>query len=259
MAHVLETGLPKRTTQRVVIHQPSLTELGTFFATGNPDLDTEDGHDIAYRRILSACSLYENPPVFFPADSKDFGGLDISEKVSLWMHTAAQVSTGGRKQVLEDGRDVCNSESDSENEDHGEELTGMYTADIPLDSQGRPVDSRYKLSESQANALRAQAVESSRPTTQASTAGSSEPITHSPLKGKSASAGHDQEVLSKKAAPKAPAQEEHPIKTRSKVKGQESPAPVVTEESASGAGGLRPVQGKRVRVRQKVALPKPES
>jgi hypothetical protein len=91
---------------------------------------------IAYQRILSACSLYENPPVFFPADSQDFGGLDIADKVQVWMHTASQVSTGGRKQVLESGPDVCNSESDSENEDHGEVLSGMYTADIPVDSNG---------------------------------------------------------------------------------------------------------------------------
>jgi hypothetical protein len=38
------------------------------------------------------------------------------------MNTAAQVSIGGRRQMLEDGNDLCNSESDSENEDHGEDL-----------------------------------------------------------------------------------------------------------------------------------------
>jgi hypothetical protein len=60
------------------------------------------------------------------------------------MHTAAQISTGGRKQVLEDGADVCNSESDSENEDHGEDLKGMYKH-IPLDSNGCPIDARHRL------------------------------------------------------------------------------------------------------------------
>jgi hypothetical protein len=88
------------------------------------------------------------------------------------MHTAAQVSTGGRKHVLENGPDVCDSESDSENEDHGEVLSGMYTKDIPLDSNGCPIDARHKLSAEQASALRAQAAQLLRPTTQASTASS---------------------------------------------------------------------------------------
>jgi hypothetical protein len=98
-----------------VIYPPSLTKLETVLVTGNIGLDTENGRDIAYERILSACSLYENPPAFFPADSQDFGGLDIADKVPLWMRTAAQVSPDGRKQVPENGRDVGNSESDSEN------------------------------------------------------------------------------------------------------------------------------------------------
>jgi hypothetical protein len=57
-------------------------------------------------------------------DSQEFGGLDIAASVPLWMHTSAQVSVGGRKQVLEDRGDLCNSESDSDHEDRGDELTG---------------------------------------------------------------------------------------------------------------------------------------
>jgi hypothetical protein len=132
--------------------------------------------------------------------------------------------------------EMCNSESDSENEDHGEVLTGMYTKDIPLDSDGRPIDSRYKLSENQANALRAQAAQPPRPTTQASAAGSPEPTTHSPSKAKLAS-----EAAPKKAAPKAPAPSEHPMKTRSRVGEQESSAK--KKRKASRTGGLRPAVG----------------
>jgi hypothetical protein len=145
-AHVIETCLPKRTTQRVVIYPPSLSKLETVLVTGNIGLDTENGHDIAYERISSACSLYESPPMFVPSDSQYFRGLDSADKVSLWIHTSAQISTGGRRPVLENGPDVCDSESDSENEDHGEVLSGMYTADIPVDSKGFPIDARYKLS-----------------------------------------------------------------------------------------------------------------
>jgi hypothetical protein len=39
--------------------------------------------------------------------------------------------------VLEDGPDVCDSESDSEHSDHGEELKGMYAPDL-LDSDRKP-------------------------------------------------------------------------------------------------------------------------
>jgi hypothetical protein len=154
-AHVLEDGLPKRTTQRIVIYPPTLPEFSRVLSGGSSNLG--EGHEIAYQPISAACTLFESPPAFYSADSQSFGGLDIVEKVPLWMHTAAQVSIGGRKQILEDGADVCNSESHSENEDFGEELTGMYTSDVPLDAKGCPVDGRHKLSEAQANALRAQA------------------------------------------------------------------------------------------------------
>jgi hypothetical protein len=74
------------------------------------------------------------------------------------MHTAAQVSIGGRRQIKEDGNDVCDSQSDSENEEHGEELTGMYTSEIPIGKDGRPVDSGLcRVTPGQASAQRAAA------------------------------------------------------------------------------------------------------
>jgi hypothetical protein len=73
------------------------------------------------------------------------------------MHTAKEVSIGGWRQIREDGNDVCDSESDSENEDHGETLTGMYTAEIKIGEEGRPVNSRDRISGDQAHALRASA------------------------------------------------------------------------------------------------------
>jgi hypothetical protein len=154
-AQVLEDGLPKRTTQRIVIDPPTLSEFTRVISGDSSNLGS--CREIAYQRIESACSLFESPPNFYSDDLQSFGGLDIVEKVPLWMHTAAQVSIGGQKQVLEGGADVCNSESDSENEGFGEELTGMYTLDVPLDSKGQPVDGRHKLSNAQASALRAQA------------------------------------------------------------------------------------------------------
>jgi hypothetical protein len=72
------------------------------------------------------------------------------------MHTAEQVSVGGRKQVLEDGSDVCNSESDSDTEDHGDRLTNAYVG-IPTDSEGNPLSVEHKLANYHANAIRAAA------------------------------------------------------------------------------------------------------
>jgi hypothetical protein len=37
----------------------------------------------------------------------------------------------GYRRLLEDGLDMSNSESDAEYSDYGEELTGMYTSDMP--------------------------------------------------------------------------------------------------------------------------------
>jgi hypothetical protein len=42
-----------------------------------------------------------------------------------WMEDAKRIAVAGYRRVLEDGRDVCNSEGDAEYSDHGEELEGM--------------------------------------------------------------------------------------------------------------------------------------
>jgi hypothetical protein len=49
------------------------------------------------------------------------------------MNIATQVATGSRQLVLEKGRDVLNSsDEDSENEDHGEVLKGVYVGGIKV-------------------------------------------------------------------------------------------------------------------------------
>jgi hypothetical protein len=126
-AHVLEDGLPKRTTQRVVIYLPTMSEFTRVLSGDTSNL--AEGHDIAYVRISNACSKYEAPPAFFSADAEIFGGID-PEKVPLWMHTAAQVSIGGRSTVLKNRPDACNSSSDSDNEDQEETLKGIYTKEF---------------------------------------------------------------------------------------------------------------------------------
>jgi hypothetical protein len=46
--------------------------------------------------------------------------------------------------VLEDGPDVCNSESSAEHSDHGKELRWMYAVDM-LDEEPKPVLERTRI------------------------------------------------------------------------------------------------------------------
>jgi hypothetical protein len=186
-AHPMEDGLPKRPTQRIVIYPPTLTEFSRVLS-GDPS-NLAEGHEIAYERISNACSEYIAPLAFYPADSQEFGGIDPA-KVPIWMHTAAQVATGGREQVLEDGADVCNSESDSENEDHGEVLKGVYTNEIPVDSNGQPIEARHQLTSSQAEVLRAKAAQPPRPVSPSPVVSAPPSKTESPMSsGKASRAG----------------------------------------------------------------------
>jgi hypothetical protein len=181
--HTFEPEGVKRLGRRVAIYPPTLDKPEEVLASGDTSLDPEASHDIAYERILAACASFENPPGFFSSDSQDFGGLDIVERVPKWMHTAKEISIGGRRQVLEDGNDVCDSESDSDNEDHGEKLTGIYTPEIPVGEEGRPLNSAYKLSNDQSNAMRVRArcsEEFKGSPIQASAAGSCEPSSLNP-------------------------------------------------------------------------------
>jgi hypothetical protein len=53
----------------------------------------------------------------------------MSELVPGWMNTASKVATGNRQRVLEDGRDVMNSDDEDALEDvKPDEEQNMYTA-----------------------------------------------------------------------------------------------------------------------------------
>jgi hypothetical protein len=72
------------------------------------------------------------------------------------MGHARRIAVAGHRQVLEDGRDVCESESDKEDSDHGEKWSDseMYTPDM-MNEKGKPDLSRARPTAEQANALRA--------------------------------------------------------------------------------------------------------
>jgi hypothetical protein len=110
-------------------------------------------HSIADDRIFAACDKYESPPVFLRSDQSESMPPGVAEKASKWMNAADDISVGSRVQVHEDGNDVCNSESDSDNEDHGTALEDAYK-DIPTNDSGDPLGSAHKMSTERLSGLR---------------------------------------------------------------------------------------------------------
>jgi hypothetical protein len=125
--HALELDGPRK-GQRVVIYPKELTQLDQVLSTGDPNIDSEDGHPIAYTTILQAAQSFERTPVFLREDHEQITSDPTwSEEVPRWLNTAAKVATGSRRRVLEDGPDVMRSDDeDALKDEHGEELTGGY-------------------------------------------------------------------------------------------------------------------------------------
>jgi hypothetical protein len=68
--------------------------------------------------ILQASQEYDHPPVFLKeVDVQITSNEELAAKVPMWMNIAAQVATGSRRMVLEDGPDVMNSDDDDALED----------------------------------------------------------------------------------------------------------------------------------------------
>jgi hypothetical protein len=57
---------------------------------------------------------------------------ELARNSREWMEDAKRIEVAGYKQVLEDGPDVCSSESEAEDSDHREMCLNdtMYTPDI---------------------------------------------------------------------------------------------------------------------------------
>jgi hypothetical protein len=105
--HALEIDGPRK-GQRVVIYPKELTKLGQVLSTGDPNVDSEDGHPIAYATILQAVQSYERKPLFLREDYEQITSDPTwSVEVPRWLNTAARVATGSRRRVLENGPDAC--------------------------------------------------------------------------------------------------------------------------------------------------------
>jgi hypothetical protein len=116
-------------TASITCYPKEITQLEEVLSTGDPNIDSVDGHPIAYAHHLQASQNYENPPIFLREDSEQITSKEeTATKVPVWMNTAAQVATGNRRMVLEDEPDKMDSDDDDTLEDErGEVLIRMYT------------------------------------------------------------------------------------------------------------------------------------
>jgi hypothetical protein len=100
-------------------------------STRDPNIDSEDGHPIAYQAILQHSDGYEKPPVFLREDSEPVVSDPImSGRVSEWMASAKQMATGERQRVLEDGEDKMCSSDEDDPKMKPDVLTGMYPSEM---------------------------------------------------------------------------------------------------------------------------------
>jgi hypothetical protein len=118
-----------RKGQRIIIYPKDVSILEEVFNTGDPNVDSSDGHSIAHEVILRESQTYDHPPVFVKEDSERVVNDEfLSGKVSGWMATAQQVATASRKRVLEDGDDKWDSDDEDDSDMEADKLTDMYTA-----------------------------------------------------------------------------------------------------------------------------------
>jgi hypothetical protein len=137
--HALELEDETRRGQKVIIYPKEMTKLTEVLSTKNPNVDPEDGHQLAYSIILQTAQAYEHPPLFMSEDNDQITSNEVmKESVAEWMNTAAKVATGNRRRVLEDGRDVMNTdEEDAIKHVEPDEENGMYAPGCSSIDQAR--------------------------------------------------------------------------------------------------------------------------
>jgi hypothetical protein len=126
----LETPGPRK-SQRVVIYPKELSQLDAVLASGDPNVDPEDGHPIAYQRVLAAASEFEIPPIFLKEDCEAIvSDPKKAEVVPRWMCMAERIATGSRPRVLEDGPDTIHSDDEAKKDVEPDEELDMYAPGV---------------------------------------------------------------------------------------------------------------------------------
>jgi hypothetical protein len=132
----------KRRGQRVIVYPKFFSNFSVVMTTRNIGFDLEGGHIIAHERIMTECQLWDEScrPIFMPEDSSNVARWPaLAQHAAEWMEETKLIAVAGYSQMLEDGPDMCDSESDSENSDHGDmwSYTDMYTPEM-LGPDGKP-------------------------------------------------------------------------------------------------------------------------
>jgi hypothetical protein len=133
--HPIEAVTPegKRQSQRIIFYPQDMPQIAEELDEylRNPS-NLEDGKHIAYSKIVEKAGEFAEIPKFCREDCEMVQSDPVlAAAVPVTLNTAAQVSVGSRDYVLENGPGVMNStDEDSPEEEHGEKLTGMYTAGL---------------------------------------------------------------------------------------------------------------------------------
>jgi hypothetical protein len=123
----LEVDGPRK-GQRVVIYPKELTQLNAVLTAGDPSIDSENGHPIAYERVLVESQKYEHPPLFLREDSEQIVSDPVmAASVPKWFCMSERVATGNRRRVLEDGNDTWHSDDEAKEDVVPDEEPVMYT------------------------------------------------------------------------------------------------------------------------------------
>jgi hypothetical protein len=145
----LELAGPRK-GQRVVIYPKGLTQWDAVLSSGDPNVDVESGHPVAYQRVIAAAQSYENPPIFLREDCERItSDATMAEAVPKWMCMAERIATGNRRRVLENGPDTWLSDDEAQEDIVPDEEHNMYTPE--MDPKKGPV----KLSQHEAARQRA--------------------------------------------------------------------------------------------------------
>jgi hypothetical protein len=116
--------------------------------TGNVGMDETEEFWPTYEEVLGLQSIWhlDFRPEIYAESNEDVLQYITQEYVLKCMMDAKAIAMAGYNQVFEDGPDVCDSESDSENSDHGEQWLApdCYTPDM-LDDKGKPILGRSQM------------------------------------------------------------------------------------------------------------------
>jgi hypothetical protein len=144
-----------------VVYPKFLENLDQIMSTGEIGADLSQSRWPPYEAILMQSMTWPegSRPIMLPeGDLRLSHSPILAVKAGEWMEDTKWIAVAGYRPVLEDGRDMCNSESDAEYSHHGEKWSDseMDTPDM-MDEKGKPVLGRARMTMEQVNAPCAQA------------------------------------------------------------------------------------------------------